>query len=374
MLPDRASHILVSGTILYAASLLTTSLRLFVRWKRLRTDDHLMILCMIFFTVYFVIQMISVPYGNGMHLENTTTDRAETAMLCWFLAGLTYEPATITLKLSVGASLLRYTTTKWHVRVVHLLGASIVVFGIAYWFFLLFQCSPISYWWDLQHVAKGSCISSYAYIVMGYVAGVLNSLADLAYVILPFFMVWDSSWRLKVKITVILLLGMGSFAGIATTIRMVYGFAAKDVYDKTNSDFLYSATPIAILSTAEMGVGITAASTATLRPLFDRSFGRRKKALQSQPQLARRKSSARVTGPSRSWSIWFLRSVRSERRPTLPIAAQDMDETAETRGTLVTISKKDGTWNDMPDLTFVSEFAVRQNGGPQTGIGERHID
>ncbi|KAG8627907.1 hypothetical protein KVT40_003780 [Elsinoe batatas] len=293
MLPDRAPNIIITAVVLYTISLSITALRVYVRWKKLKTDDWLMLLCMLLYTAYTIVQIASVPYGNGMHLENTTIDRASTAMLYWFLAGLLYEPATIILKLSVGASLLLPT-----------------------------------------------------YLVL----------------------VWDSTWRLKVKITIVLLLSLGSLAGIATTIRMVYGFAAKDVYDKTSSEFLFESTPIAILSTAEVGIGITAASAATLRPLFDKCFGRRKKALQAPASMARRKSSAVPGVLSRSWSALFMRSLRSERRPTLPVVADEVagmgetQDTQGTQGTLMTATKKEMTWNDMPDLMFVSEMAVSHDG------------
>ena len=40
------------------------------------------------------------------------------------------------------------------------------------------------------------------------------------------------------------------------------------------ADFLYATTNVGILSTSEMGIGITASAAATLRPLFRRFLGR----------------------------------------------------------------------------------------------------
>lgn len=40
------------------------------------------------------------------------------------------------------------------------------------------------------------------------------------------------------------------------------------------ADFLYATTNVGILSTSEIGIGITASAAATLRPLFRRFLGR----------------------------------------------------------------------------------------------------
>lgn len=49
-----------------------------------------------------------------------------------------------------------------------------------------------------------------------------------------------------------------------------------------NGEFLYQSTPLTVLTTAEVGLGITAACAATLRPLFDRGGSQK---LQSDPRF-----------------------------------------------------------------------------------------
>ena len=63
-----------------------------------------------------------------------------------------------------------------------------------------------------------------------------------------------------------------SSAGLATFVRIGFAEQASDIYTP-RGDFLYTSRSLAILSTAELGIGITAACVATLRPLFEQWFG-----------------------------------------------------------------------------------------------------
>lgn len=57
-------------------------------------------------------------------------------------------------------------------------------------------------------------------------------------------------------------------ASTATIVRFPYLYSLTDV-----NDFLYSTSDVAIWSTVETGLGITAAAVATLRPLLKTFFG-----------------------------------------------------------------------------------------------------
>lgn len=66
----------------------------------------------------------------------------------------------------------------------------------------------------------------------------------------------------KMKILVAGILAFAAVGSTATVVRMFY------IHTLTNGpDFLYATTDVAIWSTVEPGVGITASSIATLRPL-----------------------------------------------------------------------------------------------------------
>jgi hypothetical protein len=95
-----------------------------------------------------------------------------------------------------------------------------------------------------------------------YALAAVNAAADWAFGTLPFFIVWDLQMKLKTKALVAGILAFAAIGSTATIVRMFY------IHTLMNGpDFLYATTDVAIWSTVEPGIGITASSVATLRPL-----------------------------------------------------------------------------------------------------------
>jgi len=300
---DRRHQVLAAAIGFFIPSFVVVCLRVYVRYVTisplrqtpltksrlskpagLGTDDWLMLATMVFTTTYITLQITSAHYGNGAHRSSLTPSSASTATELWFLCGLTYEPATVLLKLSISSFLHRFTTQRWQTILLRILSIILILFGLTYWFFLLFQCKPISLFWA---PGPGKCISATAFIDVGYGAAALNAAADALYAALPLAIIYRSSWRQSAKVTVCVLLGLGSLAAVATVARAALAYTTEDVY--SHSDFLFSAVPVAVLSTAELGIGITAASAGTLRPLFEGLLRpkKKKRAVQRQQWLDR---------------------------------------------------------------------------------------
>lgn len=90
-----------------------------------------------------------------------------------------------------------------------------------------------------------------------------NAVTDLIYAILPIFIIRESKLPPIAKISSCLLLALGTVGGIASVVRLKY---IKGL--QPGPDFFNSSVNIAIWSLIEPGLGITAASLATLRPLL----------------------------------------------------------------------------------------------------------
>jgi hypothetical protein len=69
--------------------------------------------------------------------------------------------------------------------------------------------------------------------------------------------------KFKTKLLVAGILAFAAIGSIGTTVRMFYLHTLMD-----GPDFLYATTDVALWSTVEPGIGITAGSIACLRPLF----------------------------------------------------------------------------------------------------------
>ncbi|PNP48311.1 hypothetical protein TGAMA5MH_00594 [Trichoderma gamsii] len=81
--------------------------------------------------------------------------------------------------------------------------------------------------------------------------------------LLPIPMLWSVKMTPQAKATVIIILGLGIFASVATLIRIRYLTVMKDL-----DDLLFAATQVMTWTVIEPGVAIIAASLATIRPLL----------------------------------------------------------------------------------------------------------
>ncbi|TVY41059.1 hypothetical protein LSUB1_G003371 [Lachnellula subtilissima] len=91
------------------------------------------------------------------------------------------------------------------------------VWTLVTWFYVLFQCRPVSYAWDMS---------------------------------------------IQMKASLLVILGLGVFASISIIIRFKYTTAFGD-----RDDSLYSIEQTLLWTSTELGIGILTASFATLRPL-----------------------------------------------------------------------------------------------------------
>ncbi|CAK1362530.1 hypothetical protein CB0940_05256 [Cercospora beticola] len=254
----------------FVLSWIAVSLRVFVRAGMLRnfgSDDWTMLATLVFFTAYLIVQLGGVVYGTGQHLSDIEPHDAETALMYWYLCEIFYVCSTTVLKISIGLFLLRVATNRihiWIIRIVMLLG---LVFGVAFTFVIIFQCWPISDWWSLDPSQK-HCIKPEVVVGLTYGVSGLNVIADWTLGILPAFIVKDLQMSKRQKRLVAVILSFAAIGSSATIVRLPYVGSLIESFDGWNGDFLFNTVGVAIWTTVEIGVGITAGCMATLRPLF----------------------------------------------------------------------------------------------------------
>lgn len=91
-----------------------------------------------------------------------------------------------------------------------------VLFGIAWFFTLLFQCNPIAFFWNQvynvfygQMLYEGNCRSNAVEAGMAYTQAILSAGSDFVLGLLPIWIVWNVAMAKKLKISVAGLLGIG---------------------------------------------------------------------------------------------------------------------------------------------------------------------
>ncbi|CAD0054978.1 unnamed protein product, partial [Aureobasidium pullulans] len=244
----------------------------------------------------------------------------------WMFAEVFYTASASILKVAVGLFLERITQNKMHILIIRIMMAATMLIGTIYLLVALFQCTPISFYWDFSENAKGHCISPMVLVVISYIASVLNGAADFFFGILPIFIVKDLNMRRNTKIVVAAILGFAAIGSLSTLVRLPMSSnleRTKERWQTTNtifSEFLYTSTYIALWSTVEVGIGISAASLATLRPLVQKFF----------PKLL---PDAPSSGPANSNLKWSTKLGRRTHRKGDPWTAQ---KTAHTVVTTVT--------------------------------------
>ncbi|BCS15812.1 hypothetical protein ASPFODRAFT_52784 [Aspergillus luchuensis CBS 106.47] len=267
---EARSEVLVAvSVVVMAISLLTVSFRCFVRWRMLKAfgwDDTLMVLAMVLDIVLTACAIAGAKDGVGRHLSNFHSfDEFHHAMLWWWLGQCIYIWASGVAKVSIALALLRLSVhTYQRIILWIIMGASICV-SLMFWFFMLFQCHPVSKFWE--RTGPGNCMSTDTLIRVAYVYSGICAVCDFALGLLPIDLVRQLQTNLKTKIALGGTLSLGCVASTAVILRIPCLHFYKDI------DFLYSTFSIDIWSFIEVGLGITAGSLVTLRPLFRAVLG-----------------------------------------------------------------------------------------------------
>jgi hypothetical protein len=114
------------------------------------------------------------------------------------------------LKISVGFFLLRVSVDLKHIWILRVSMMLTAIFGLSYFFIAVFQCLPVSAFWEENPRAEGYCMADKPILIMTYTASCLNCIADWIFGILPAFIVWSLKMPLKTRILVIVLLGFAA--------------------------------------------------------------------------------------------------------------------------------------------------------------------
>ncbi|KAJ5654740.1 hypothetical protein N7490_001743 [Penicillium lividum] len=266
-LEGRGLAIFTLAVVFMFLSIVTVSLRCFVRTVIVRAfgwDDILMIVAMVLFIMLSICCMVGTSNGVGHKYEDfTSIEVYKTALTWWWLSQVLYIWASAFAKISIAVALLRLTVKRvHHIILWGVIGLTIAI-GLVFWLVLLLDCQPISYFWnqvDGEHTGK--CLSVDILIDISYFYSAVTIICDFTLGILPIFLVWDLQMNRRTKMAVGGILSLGAIASVAVIIRLPFLHYYADI------DFLYSSYQIAIWTVIETGLGITAGSLITLRPLF----------------------------------------------------------------------------------------------------------
>ncbi|TVY47169.1 hypothetical protein LOCC1_G002578 [Lachnellula occidentalis] len=266
MAQDRAPELAAVYGLFLGLTWLFVALRVYVKSflsKSWGTDDYLLVVSLILFTTYSACSLAGIKYGTGRHTTDIPPQDIPKALFYWWLCELLYTITIVFVRLSIAVILLRIGGKPVHKIIIYTTLTMMLAYSIFYSFLVIFQCSPISFFWAQFEGLKGTCIKPTIFPAASITHSAVNFTSDWILGLLPIALIWNLRMNRRTKVSVAAVLSLGVLAGIAAIIRIPYIHVLG-----LTEDFLFNTIDIAIWSTVEPGLGIVAASAATLRPLF----------------------------------------------------------------------------------------------------------
>lgn len=159
--------------------------------------------------IYIIsIQIILICLPRCVHLKNTIGYLAHYLQYI-FASELLYVITMAITKVSIGVYFLRLANKRYQFWIIYSVMAIAVMVSIAYFIFVLLQCQPISYFWNMFDDGSGFCLSTSTRANVTYAHAAMSALTDWAYGILPITFVWKMKMNPRTKLSVVLILSLG---------------------------------------------------------------------------------------------------------------------------------------------------------------------
>ncbi|KAI0458665.1 hypothetical protein F5B21DRAFT_401549 [Xylaria acuta] len=248
----------------------TSFMRAFVKVVLLRKatiDDYVMLLALLGYTAtgYFVLSAI-IDGGLGRPDTELSRGSLEILLRSWFGNMALAGPVSGLARVSIALFILRIAVKKWQRLVLHVVIGATAIMTVIYFFIVIFQCSPASYFWQrMREGASGSCDHARAVQAATLVWGSFAAAMDLMLGLLPIAILWHVRINRQSKVGIAAILSFGIIAGIALIIRLIY-----IMQNGPASNKVYGTLAVSISAIIELALGIIAGCIATLPPLFKR--------------------------------------------------------------------------------------------------------
>lgn len=130
----------------------------------------------------------------------------------WLLVAESFYVVTMcALKFSVAIFFLRVMVKPWQRNVVYVSVALATVMNIVYFFVIVFQCGTPhgGMWFLLQQLAQ-KCLTRSQFLGVSYTHGVVSSVTDIVFAVLPVVILRSSKLQAREKATVLLILSLAA--------------------------------------------------------------------------------------------------------------------------------------------------------------------
>ncbi|KAK0656407.1 hypothetical protein B0T16DRAFT_320223 [Cercophora newfieldiana] len=235
--------------------------------KSVTLDDWLMSSAILIFTAHGTITLWGIVEAS---IEGAVDYvRGENVALhSWFLCELLYPLLSALIRSSIAVFLLRIARDKLHRAVIYGCIAVTWALSAVYFFILLFQCWPVSHFYEQVLGQDGTCMNQNVVPTATLAHSIISALIDIVLALLPVAVLWNVRLNKRTKTGIAALLSLGVLAGVALIVRIPY----IRYIPISDPEFLDQTNGTAFWSVMETSLGIIAGCAATMRPLL-RGFG-----------------------------------------------------------------------------------------------------
>lgn len=162
------------------------------------------------YTPYGIMAMHGViAGGTGMPVGTYTPQQAAISLRAWYFCEVLYSPITICIRVSICLFLLRIATQKLHRWILLINIGAITIISLAFFFVMIFQCDPPSFFWRRVLGEEGKCMSIEIVPDATIAHSVISAVSDWVVGLLPVAILWKVKINLRTKITIAFMLSMG---------------------------------------------------------------------------------------------------------------------------------------------------------------------
>ena len=144
-------------------------------------------------------------------LSNRSVFLTSNIVQCRWFGEFFYVITSVFVKYTAGIFLLRIISDRWQKMLIWTVLGVILVFNIFYLSIVVFQCSPPNYYWTrLVASGRGHCLPKPFISNTAYVGSAINAWADWMLGLLPIYVVWKLTLKIRDKLLVAGILALGS--------------------------------------------------------------------------------------------------------------------------------------------------------------------
>lgn len=112
----------------------------------------------------------------------------------------------IASKISIGCFLLRITSRRIDTWIIYSVMGITVLTGVVFFFVTMFQCTPISFFWNKDQ--SGFCVDMEVIIALTYLYSVCSVICDFTFALLPMVIIWRLNINRRSKIALFPIMAM----------------------------------------------------------------------------------------------------------------------------------------------------------------------